>query len=70
MATLRLVVQKKRKDGYWPVYIRVVHRGKPSFMPTGKVVNDKGLTKSREIKDTFVLSLLMPRIVHGSLEQG
>ncbi len=63
MATLRLVVQKKRKDGYWPVYIRVVHRGKPSFMPTGKVVNDKGLTKSREIKDTFVLSLLMPRIV-------
>lgn len=62
MATFKVLVQKKRKDGYWPVYIRVVHNGKPGFINTGKVVSDKGLTKTRDIKDAFVLSLVMPRV--------
>ena len=25
MPTFKIVVQKQRTDGYWPVYIRVVH---------------------------------------------
>lgn len=27
MASLKICVQKQRKDGTWPVYIRVTHRG-------------------------------------------
>ena len=55
MATFKIVVQKQRTDGYWPVYIRVVHNRKPFFIKTDKMVDSKGLVKStREIKDPFV----------------
>ncbi|MBR6189154.1 MAG: transposase [Prevotella sp.] len=55
MATFKILVQKQRTDGYWPVYIRVTHHRVPYFMKTDKMVDNRGLIKStKEIKDPFV----------------
>lgn len=47
MASLKICVQKLKKDGTWPVYIRVTHRvekacafdpfGHAGFDPSGKI---------------------------------
>ena len=55
MATLRPCVQKQRADGFYPVYIRVIHDRQSAFIKTGKVVDKKSVTKSREIRDNAVL---------------
>ena len=54
MATFKPCVQKQRADGFYPVYIRVTHQRKVGFIKTNKVVSKKGVTASKEIKDTFV----------------
>ena len=55
MATFRITVQKQRTDGYWPVYIRVIHHRNSVFMKTDKMVDNKGIVKStKEVKDPFV----------------
>lgn len=55
MPTFKIVVQKQRTDGYWPVYIRVIHHRESAFMKTDKMVDNKGIVKStKEIKDPFV----------------
>lgn len=63
MATLKACVKAKRKDGFYPVYIRVIHHKKVAYMPTDKMVNDKGLTKTGEIDDPYVLQFCTARIV-------
>ncbi len=55
MTTLRPCVQKQRSDGYYPVYIRVIHNRDSAFMKTGKLVDKKSISKSREIRDNEVL---------------
>lgn len=55
MATFKITVQKQRTDGYWPVYIRVIHHRDSAFMKTDKMVDSKGIVKStKEVKDPFV----------------
>ena len=55
MATFKIKVQKQRTDGYWPVYIRVIHNAESVFMKTNMLVDNKGLIKStKDIKDPFV----------------
>lgn len=55
MATFKITVQKQRTDGYWPVYIRVIHHRGCAFIRTDKMVDGRGLVKStKEIKDPFV----------------
>ena len=55
MATFRITVQKQITDGYWPVYIRVIHHRGSVFMKTDKMVDNKGIVKStKEVKDPFV----------------
>ena len=55
MATFKTLVRRKRADGLYPVYIRVVHRTKAAYIPTGKVVSEKQLSKDKkEIKDPVV----------------
>lgn len=62
MATFKACVQKQRTDGFWPVYIRVTHQRKTSFIKTDKMVNNKGLTKTKEVKDPFVAQFCNARI--------
>lgn len=54
MATFKVVVRKKRADGFYPVYIRVVHRSRMGYIKTDKLITDKQITKNGEIKDIMV----------------
>lgn len=54
MATFKAIVRRKRADGLYPVYIRVVHRRRMGYIPTGKVVSEKQIDKNGEIKDPVV----------------
>lgn len=63
MATFKACVKAKRKDGFYPVYIRVIHHKKVAYIPTDKMVNDEGLSKSGEIEDPYVMQFCTNRIV-------
>ena len=54
MATLKAVVRKQRADGFYPVYIRVVHRSQPGYIKTDKVVSAKQVASNGDIKDLVV----------------
>lgn len=62
MATFKTVVQNKRADGYYVVYIRLTHNRKVIYVKTDKMVNDKGITSKKEVKDTFVLNSCLSTI--------
>lgn len=59
MATLKAVVRKQRNDGFYPVYIRVVHNRKITYIKTEKIVDEKHINKSGEITDVVVNELLV-----------
>ena len=63
MATFKVCVQKQRKDGFWPVYIRVIHHKKVAYMPTDKMVTNQGLSSHNEVEDPYVMKWAMSRIV-------
>lgn len=62
MTTMAICVQKQRKDGYWPVYIRVTHNRKIAFIKTSKMVNDNGLNSKKEVRDPYVVRSLSDTI--------
>lgn len=63
MATFKACVQKERKDGFYPVYIRVTHHRGTQFMKTDKMVTKKELSRAKEIEDPYVLQYCAGRIV-------
>lgn len=66
MATFKITVFKhqKRRDGKYPVSIRVGWKRKYSFIDTEYYVTDKQINKKTfEVKDNFILSDLNDRIV-------
>lgn len=54
MATFKEVIRKKRADGYYPVYIRIVHRSRMGYIKTDKLITAKQISRNGEIKDAFV----------------
>lgn len=63
MATFKVIVQKQRNDGFWPVYIRITHNRGVKYIRTDKIVDSKGVDKkNREVKDPFVLQSCSARI--------
>lgn len=62
MATFKTCVQKQRKDGFYPVYIRVTHNRKSGYIKTDKLIDAKGLNKSGDVKDNFVLKYCLDKI--------
>ena len=48
MATLKASVKSKRKDGMYPVYIRVTQNRQVKYLRTAWAVNDKGLSKDKQ----------------------
>lgn len=56
MPSFKPVIQRQRKDGLIPVYIRVIHNRKAGLINTSKVVTKKSLSKSLEILDSKVLT--------------
>lgn len=63
MATFKAIVKAKRKDGFYPVYIRVAHRRKLAYIPTDKFVRDSVLSRSGEIEDPYVLQYCSRKII-------
>lgn len=64
MATLKISVRehKRRKDGKYPVSIRLTHHQQAVYIPTGAYVSDRQLNKALEVKDTFVNRELDKRV--------
>lgn len=54
MTTIKAVVRNPRQDGFYPVYIRIVHNRKPGYIKTDKVVDGSHLGKNGEINDAIV----------------
>lgn len=63
MATFKAIVKARRKDGFYPVYIRVAHRRKLAYMTTDKFVRDSGLSHTGEIEDPYVLQYCSRKII-------
>lgn len=55
MATLKACVQRARKDGFFPVYIRVTHNRSSLYIRTDKMVTKRELSKSKDITDPVVM---------------
>ena len=64
MATLIISVLKhqKRKDGKYPVSIRLTHKRNSAYINTKLYVTDKQLDKKGNLKDTFLLRELNNRL--------
>lgn len=60
--TFKAVVQKQRTDGYWPVYIRVIHNKSIHYIRTDKMVDSKGCDSKHAVKDPFVLKYCANKI--------
>ncbi len=67
MATFKAIVKAKRKDGFYPVYIRVAHRRKLAYIPTDKFVRDSVLSRSGEIEDPYVLQYCSRKIIENAV---
>ena len=59
---MAICVQKKRKDGTWPVYIRVTNNGKIAYIKTSEIVDNKGLNSKKEVRNPDVVCSLSDRI--------
>lgn len=68
MATFKTCVRKPRADGYYSVFIRCTHKRKTDYIPTGKMIDKKGLTKTNDVKDVYALSYCATKIT-GYIEK-
>jgi integrase len=57
------MVRTPRKDGFYQVYIRVVHNRKPGYIKTCKMVSKNELDKKGDIKDPYVMQYCSARIM-------
>ena len=66
MATFKTCViqNKRRKDGFWQVFIRVIQNKKMAYIPTNKYVNEHGLSSKSEVSDPFVMEYCLKKITH------
>lgn len=63
MATFKPVVRTPRKDGFYKVYIRVVHKIKPGYISTDKLVTKQHVDKDGNITAPFVNEYCARRIL-------
>ena len=63
MAIFKAVVRRPRKDGFWQVYIRVGVGVKVGYITTDKYVTSKGLSKTNEITDPYILQYCSSLII-------
>lgn len=59
MATFKIVVQHQRPDGFYIVYIRLIHNRRIKYIKTDKMVTSKGLVSgTKNVKEPFVVRQL------------
>lgn len=54
MTTFKAVVRKPRSDGFYAVYIRVVHNRKPAYIKTDKIIDAQHISKKGDFTDPVV----------------
>lgn len=66
MATFKACViqNKRRKDGFWQVFIRVIHHKQMAYIPTDKYVGQEGLSGKSEVSDPFIVQYCMKKITN------
>lgn len=66
MATFKACViqNKRRKDGFWQVFIRVIQHKKIAYIPTDKYVNEQGLSSKSEVCDPYVVQYCLKKITY------
>lgn len=52
---MKACVQWARKDGFYPVFIRVNHHRQTLYIKTDKMVTMRELSRSKEITDPVVM---------------
>lgn len=62
MASFKICVRNRRKDGLWPVYLRLTHNRKVGYIKTGLLVNAAGLARDGEVRDAYVVKRCMNKI--------
>lgn len=62
MANFKICVRRMRKDGFYPVYIRVSKGTQVGYIRSDKLTTDEFISKSGDITDPFVLEPLTRRI--------
>ena len=62
MATFKPIIKNSRSDGFFQVYIQVIHNRKNLRIKTSKMIDKKGIDKDGNIKDTIVLSYCLNKI--------
>jgi len=66
MATFKTCViqNKRRRDGFWQVFIRVIQHQKIAYIPTNKYVNEHGLSSKSEVSDPYIMEYCLKKITH------
>lgn len=54
MTTLKAMVRKPRTDGFYSVYIRIVHNRKPGYIKTDKIVDAGHIASNGDLTDPVV----------------
>lgn len=62
MVNFAVCVRKCRKDGLWPVYIRITLRRQVAYLKTDKLVVSSSVTKGGRITDRVVMRYCQDRI--------
>ena len=65
---MKACVQWARKDGFYPVFIRVNHKRSTLYIKTEKMVTKRELSKSRDITDPVVLQFCT-KLILGYMEK-
>lgn len=64
MANFKVCVRVQRKDGFWPVYIRVTHNRKVGYIKTDKIAVTGSISKSGDVEDPYVVKHCSRLMVH------
>lgn len=68
MASFKFCVRKVRKDGFMPVYLRLIHNRQTAYIKTSWIVDAKGVKRDGSIKDSFVMLKCM-NMISGFIER-
>lgn len=63
MVNMKVCVQKQRKDGFWPVYIRVTNNKKVAYINTGKLAAAT-MVDDGQVNDPYLMQVLGAKIEH------
>jgi len=62
MATFTILIQDQKKNGLYPIYIRVYLNNKSANIHTNMYASPKQLTKDLKLKDPFIVREISNRI--------